>query len=281
MLKRNVLDRRGFTLVELVTVLVILAILTAVAFPAFGWYMEKSKQDAAVLECRSCVSAAQTLYTEHYFEKDQVTNEQIAELAAADGTVLSKQYSSDALVLHLSYRNHGYTVTYCRDWESCPDHEQSYTFTEGAWEADSSQETSKEESQEEESSSEDQPQHREDGFWAGGEINDYWVDAQKADLSEKGKSYGFGTVVSIVKNGEVFYYIAREGGAHTSTWQMTDFVQIYEPDVIVPAAQAKVGDIVRGEEIGKKEGVFYVKCYEWESNHQWVALKESNKPPSH
>lgn len=167
------------------TVLVILAILTAVAFPAFGWYMEKSKQDAAVLECRSCVSAAQTLYTEHYFEKDQVTNEQIAELAAADGTVLSKQYSSDALVLHLSYRNHGYTVTYCRDWESCPDHEQSYTFTEGAWEADSSQETSKEESQEEESSSEDQPQHREDGFWAGGEINDYWVDAQKAGSFRK------------------------------------------------------------------------------------------------
>ena len=276
-MKGNLLNRRGFTLVELVTVLVILAILAAALFPAFGWYIEKSKRDAAVLECRACVSAAQTLYTEHYFEKDKVSSAQIAALAAVPGAVLSKQYSAEGLVLHLAYNHYGYTVTYCREWEGCPDHAQAYSFMDGSWENEGSESSGGQEPAES-SAAQDIPQSREDGFWAGGVPIDYWVNAEKADLSEKGKSYGFGTVVSVVKDDEICFYIACEGGAHSSKWQLTDFILISHPEQMVPAAQAQVGDIVRGEEIRKKEGRLYVKCYSWESNHQWVELSPSVFP---
>ena len=59
-------DNKGFTLVELIVVIVILAILAAILVPALLGYIDKAKQQQAVLNAKSALTAAQaemsTLY---------------------------------------------------------------------------------------------------------------------------------------------------------------------------------------------------------------------------
>jgi len=56
----------GFTLVELIVVLIILAILAALLIPALTGYIDKAKERTIIAETRSCVMAAQTLADEDY-----------------------------------------------------------------------------------------------------------------------------------------------------------------------------------------------------------------------
>jgi prepilin-type N-terminal cleavage/methylation domain-containing protein len=59
-------DRKGFTLVEVIVVLVILAILMAIAIPALTGYIDKARNDAATAEAGAAKSAAQVIVTEAY-----------------------------------------------------------------------------------------------------------------------------------------------------------------------------------------------------------------------
>lgn len=66
--RRKYESRRGFTLVELVVVLVILAILTSVAVPAFSHQIDDAKEKKAVTEAQACVTAATGLTAQKYTE---------------------------------------------------------------------------------------------------------------------------------------------------------------------------------------------------------------------
>lgn len=57
---------KGFTLVEIIVVLVILAILAAAMIPALTGYIDKANQKTAISEARNVVTAAQTLASEKY-----------------------------------------------------------------------------------------------------------------------------------------------------------------------------------------------------------------------
>ena len=65
-LRRTLRDRRGFTLVELVVVLVILGIAASFAVPALTGYIDTSKEKKAVSEAQACVMAATRIAAQNY-----------------------------------------------------------------------------------------------------------------------------------------------------------------------------------------------------------------------
>ena len=76
-------NNKGFTLVELIVVLVILAILAAILVPALLGYIDRAREKQYVLNAKSALTAAQAQLTSIY-AKAQVS------LTDADKTVISQ-----------------------------------------------------------------------------------------------------------------------------------------------------------------------------------------------
>lgn len=75
---KNMKKKKGFTLVEVIIVLVIIAILAAVLIPSLAGYIDKANEKIAVTNARNFTMAAQTVFSETYAEKGTIDDSLIS-----------------------------------------------------------------------------------------------------------------------------------------------------------------------------------------------------------
>lgn len=133
-IKNSVDKNRGFTLVEVIVVLVILGILAAIGVPSLIGYIRKAQRESLIVECRHCVAASQTILVEAYAEKVALvpSADDVIALAEMPGTVSAIEIDSDAVMTkHLTYTKGGMSVIYCSDFVNCDRHDETFNFEDG------------------------------------------------------------------------------------------------------------------------------------------------------
>lgn len=130
----------GFTLVELIVVLVILATLAALLVPSLAGYIDKARQNAVIAKARAVLVASQAVVTEAYADGKLILDanglvydkpdEHIAHAMAKEIMALAEiaegdcewriyivspeeeEYAALATILQLDYCDKNYRVTY-------------------------------------------------------------------------------------------------------------------------------------------------------------------------
>ncbi len=94
---RNKSAKKGFTLVELIVVLVILAILAAMLIPALTGYIRRARQEKDYLFAATVLTAAQAAATYQYSLPTSQQNRTITQATSAgNGETVAKLVGGDA-----------------------------------------------------------------------------------------------------------------------------------------------------------------------------------------
>lgn len=109
-------NKKGFTLVEVIVVLVIIAILAAFLVPTLSGYIDSANEKKVVANARQAVIAAQTLAQEEYAKGPTGTitlnADKIKALAEVTGTITASTVDTKGKVIALTYTEGSTTIAY-------------------------------------------------------------------------------------------------------------------------------------------------------------------------
>lgn len=94
-------NKKGFTLVELIVVLAILAVLAGLLVPALTEYIDKAKKSKYMLDAKQCMTAFQTEISELYAQGKDIRNYDVKKDDGKNGDIslLKTSQASDVLKL--------------------------------------------------------------------------------------------------------------------------------------------------------------------------------------
>ncbi|MDD2371237.1 MAG: type II secretion system protein [Firmicutes bacterium] len=218
--------QNGFTLIEVVATLAILAILIAVAIPNFSGLIDFASEKSAISECRNTVNTAQSLYINNNANRSLVTTSMIKEKSNIKGNISSIE-DNDGTIIHLVMTSGKWTVTYCKNWETCSIHSKQYTTLK------SDNSTTPNES---------------DSYFYIGESTDFLVNSD-GNLA----TYDFGPYGSTVSQGTIFYwegnfYYTRDSQYVTNSTDRTTYINNYGVKInrtgfVEPGSTTQPGDL--------------------------------------
>ncbi|MBS6646383.1 MAG: prepilin-type N-terminal cleavage/methylation domain-containing protein [Clostridiaceae bacterium] len=111
-MKKRLKNEDGFTLVEMIAVLIIIAVLAAVAVPSMTGFIERAKRDRYIAEARLVCTALQQYLTEMEIEDGVISDKQVIEDVARydigdKRNVLSKimegSYTKNGRIINIMY----------------------------------------------------------------------------------------------------------------------------------------------------------------------------------
>lgn len=118
--RKNKMDNKGFTLVELIVVMVILTVLAAILVPSLLGWIDEAKGKQHVLTARSVYMSAQAIESEKYAAWDgtaananhslsESDKKRIVRMADVEGAeIVDVKFESDTLGGDGAASNHGY-----------------------------------------------------------------------------------------------------------------------------------------------------------------------------
>lgn len=116
---KRVRSRAGFTLVELIVVMVILAILATVLTPTMLGWIDRAKEKQILLEARNIQIAAMSIAAEEYAapepDRAEITIDRVSELSGAEGIITKLTFSEDFKIEEIVYVHDGFTAVFDGD----------------------------------------------------------------------------------------------------------------------------------------------------------------------